>query len=173
LQTTIKKKIKIYSDNIDADDDLFKYLANNCIYLIKGNDNNLNAWYYVLVNPSLRQEFKKALHDDIIHIEQYGIIINSAYGKKPPKNIDDHIKQKFNTSISCDCYDDYQINEPLNKHDENNVIDKIIESINDDNIVIDKIIESINDESVKVKPKKTVKMELNSKTNYKNVTITI
>ena len=66
------------------------------IYLVKGVDKGLNAWYYVLVNPNLTDEFMKQLNDEIIHLEQLGIILDSAYGEEPPDNITEKIKLEYN-----------------------------------------------------------------------------
>ena len=40
------------------------------IYLVKGVDDERNAWYYVLVERLKLSLFLKALNDDIIHLEK-------------------------------------------------------------------------------------------------------
>ncbi|MFT6107059.1 MAG: oligoribonuclease NrnB/cAMP/cGMP phosphodiesterase (DHH superfamily) [Rickettsiales bacterium] len=72
-------------------------LKNNSdlVYLVKGVDDNRNAWYYVLVEREKLPEFLKALNDDIIHLESYGQILNSAYGEEPPEEITEQIKQEY------------------------------------------------------------------------------
>ncbi len=65
------------------------------IYLVKGVDNNRNAWYYVLVERLKVQMFLKALNDDIIHLENYGIILYSAYGDEPPEEITNKLKEEY------------------------------------------------------------------------------
>lgn len=65
------------------------------IYLVKGVDDSRNAWYYVLVERLKVQLFLKALNDDIIHLENYGIILFSAYGDEPPVNITDTLKAEY------------------------------------------------------------------------------
>ena len=65
------------------------------IYLVKGIDDNRNAWYYVLVDRLKVSLFLKALNDDIIHLENYGKILYSAYGDEPPKDITDKIKEEY------------------------------------------------------------------------------
>ncbi len=65
------------------------------IYLVKGIDDNRSAWYYVLVERLKVSLFLKALNDDIIHLENYGEILYSAYGEEPPKQITDKIKEEY------------------------------------------------------------------------------
>lgn len=68
------------------------------VYLVKGIDDNRNAWYYVLVERLKVSLFLKALNDEIIHLENYGKILYSAYGDHPPKDITDKIKEEFGVS---------------------------------------------------------------------------
>jgi hypothetical protein len=65
------------------------------IYLVKGIDAGRNAWYYVLVERLKVQLFLKALNDDIIHLENYGKILFSAYGDEPPASITDELKEEY------------------------------------------------------------------------------
>ncbi len=72
-----------------------KKLLANLIYLVKGVDDGRNAWYYVLVERLKVNMFLKALSDDIIHLENYGKILYSAYGDEPPKDITDALKDEY------------------------------------------------------------------------------
>ncbi len=65
------------------------------VYLVKGIDQGRKAWYYVLVERIKLQQFLEALNDDIIHLENYGEIICSAYGEDPEQEITDNIKIKY------------------------------------------------------------------------------
>ncbi len=65
------------------------------IYLVKGVDAGRNAWYYVLVDRIKVQLFLKALNDDIIHLENYGKILFSAYGDEPPEEITNKLKEEY------------------------------------------------------------------------------
>ena len=65
------------------------------IYLVKGVDASRNAWYYVLVERLKVQLFLKALNDDIIHLEEYGKILFSAYGDEPPEEITQKLKDEY------------------------------------------------------------------------------
>jgi hypothetical protein len=78
----------------DASDSVKSSKA-DLIYLVKGVDDNRNAWYYVLVERLKLSLFLKALNDDIIHLENYGEILYSAYGDEPPQEITDELKAKY------------------------------------------------------------------------------
>ena len=75
--------------------DLKKSNKSDLIYLVKGVDEGRNAWYYVLVERLKLSMFLKALNDDIIHLENYGIILYSAYGDEPPQHITDKVKEEY------------------------------------------------------------------------------
>jgi hypothetical protein len=72
-----------------------KAMLAQLIYLVKGIDRGRNAWYYVLVERLKVQLFLKALNDDIIHLENYGKILFSAYGDEPPLDITNEIKEEY------------------------------------------------------------------------------
>lgn len=65
------------------------------IYLVKGTDRDRKAWYYVLVERLKVQLFLKALNDDIIHLENYGKILYSAYGEEPPESVTTQLKEEY------------------------------------------------------------------------------
>eukprot|EP01084_Bolivina_argentea_P056390 103217_1 len=65
------------------------------VYRVNGNDQGRNAWYYVLVDEEKLKSFLKALNDETIHLDQYGVILYSGYGEEPPKYIIDDVKKKF------------------------------------------------------------------------------
>ncbi len=75
--------------------DLQKRAMAELIYLVKGIDAGRNAWYYVLVERNKVQLFLKALNDDIIHLENYGKILYSAYGDEPPAEITGKLKEEY------------------------------------------------------------------------------
>ena len=72
-----------------------KKMQAELIYLVKGIDAGRNAWYYVLVDRLKVQLFLKALNDDIIHLENYGKILFSAYGDEPPADVTDKLKEEY------------------------------------------------------------------------------
>ena len=75
--------------------DPVKKMQAELIYLVKGIDAGRNAWYYVLVDRLKLQLFLKALNDDIIHLENYGKILYSAYGDEPPAEITGRLKEEY------------------------------------------------------------------------------
>jgi len=72
-----------------------KRMQAELIYLVKGVDAGRNAWYYVLVDRLKVQLFLKALNDEIIHLENYGKILFSAYGEEPPAEITKALKEEY------------------------------------------------------------------------------
>lgn len=75
--------------------DTQKHMLAELIYLVKGIDDGRNAWYYVLVERLKVQLFLKALNDEIIHLENYGKILFSAYGDEPPAEITNALKEEY------------------------------------------------------------------------------
>lgn len=72
-----------------------KKMQAELIYLVKGIDAGRNAWYYVLVERLKLQLFLKALNDEIIHLENYGKILYSAYGDDPSAEITTKLKDEY------------------------------------------------------------------------------
>ena len=64
------------------------------IYQVKGVDKGRNTWYFVLVTGS-EKAFLNALKDDIIHLEQYGEILLSAYGDGPDTKIRKSLMEEY------------------------------------------------------------------------------
>ena len=75
--------------------DVTKSNKADLIYLVKGVDDSRNAWYYVLVERLKLSLFLKALNDDIIHLENYGEILYSAYGDEPAQDVTDKLKKEY------------------------------------------------------------------------------
>ncbi len=75
--------------------DPLKKMQAELIYLVKGIDAGRNAWYYVLVDRLKLQLFLKALNDEIIHLENYGRILYSAYGDDPSIEITAKLKEEY------------------------------------------------------------------------------
>jgi len=90
VQESLKKK----KSNLKPIDPQKKMKA-ELIYLVKGVDDNRNAWYYVLVDRLKVQLFLKALNDEIIHLENYGKILFSAYGENPSEDITQSLKEEY------------------------------------------------------------------------------
>ncbi len=75
-----------------------KKMQAELIYLVKGIDAGRNAWYYVLVDRLKVQLFLKALNDEIIHLENYGKILFSAYGDEPAEDVTSSLKEEYGIS---------------------------------------------------------------------------
>ena len=57
------------------------------VYLVKRKDRGRPAWYYVLVEKEKEQEFKEQLHAETIDLSKFGKILQSGFGKDPPKQV--------------------------------------------------------------------------------------
>lgn len=90
----VQESLKSQKSNLKPIDPQKKMKA-ELIYLVKGVDANRNAWYYVLVDRLKVQLFLKALNDEIIHLENYGKILFSAYGDEPPEDITNALKEEY------------------------------------------------------------------------------
>eukprot|EP01084_Bolivina_argentea_P014135 26431_1 len=82
------------------------------IYNVKGNSDGKLAWYLVLVDPDKLEQFKKDLNNNIIHLENLGHIIKSAYGTEPP----------FSAKEQCRLMFDYQ-NQNIIEDESSSLID--------------------------------------------------
>jgi hypothetical protein len=76
-------------------DNSIKSSKSDLIYLVKGIDDNRQAWYYVLVERLKVSLFLKALNDEIIHLDNYGEVLHSAYGENPPEEITNALKAEY------------------------------------------------------------------------------
>jgi hypothetical protein len=67
------------------------------VYLVHGEDESKEAWYYVLIDEDKVNLFESDLNTDIINLEKYGKILYSAYGKNPPQSITHKIQLQYST----------------------------------------------------------------------------
>ena len=93
--SSFAQNVDVKNQNILTPHDTQKHMLAELIYLVKGIDDGRNAWYYVLVERLKVQLFLKALNDEIIHLENYGKILFSAYGDEPPAEITDKLKEEY------------------------------------------------------------------------------
>lgn len=94
-QKILSDAIQKYSSSNKKPVDPQKKMQAELIYLVKGIDAGRNAWYYVLVERLKLQLFLKALNDEIIHLENYGRILYSAYGDDPSSEITEKLKEEY------------------------------------------------------------------------------
>ena len=74
--------------NINLDEWKKQHLPlSELVYLVKGKDDGRDAWYYVLVDPEKHDKFLRDLNDNVIHLEDSGHIIRSAYGDNPDESV--------------------------------------------------------------------------------------
>ena len=96
-----RKRTQTTADRVDdnaSPETQAKRADASLLFLVKGIDDNRPAWYYVLVERLKLTMFKRALNDNIIHLEEYGKILYSAYGENPPEKIKKKIREEFGIS---------------------------------------------------------------------------
>ncbi|AZL15329.1 hypothetical protein [Rickettsiales endosymbiont of Stachyamoeba lipophora] len=65
------------------------------IYLIKGKNQGVDAWHYVLVNKVKLPIFLKKITESSLDASLYGSILYSGWGTNPPARIANLIKEKY------------------------------------------------------------------------------
>lgn len=57
------------------------------IYLVTGGRDHTArpAWYYVQVEPHLKLRFERAIKSGAMNVSEFGRILESGYGEKPPE----------------------------------------------------------------------------------------
>lgn len=82
----ITKKVKI---------DPIKKAQSDLVYLVTGTDRDKSAWYYVLVDRLKVRMFLQAMKSTSINLDDFGQVIYSAYGEKPPEDITNKVKEEY------------------------------------------------------------------------------
>ena len=82
-------------NSINSKIDPKKRAMADLIYLVNGNDRGRAAWYYVVVDRLKVQMFLKAMNSDSINLDDYGVVIYSAYGDNPPESITQKVKEEY------------------------------------------------------------------------------
>eukprot|EP00050_Salpingoeca_kvevrii_P013793 m.31083 g.31083 ORF g.31083 m.31083 type:complete len:721 (+) comp5304_c0_seq1:82-2244(+) len=90
----IGKEVWTRSRLRSAVDSMDKKTINDRIFLVRGVDNGRDAWYYILVLRSLL-DFQVELGSPVIHLENHGKILDSAYGKDPSDAVENRIKAEY------------------------------------------------------------------------------
>ncbi|HEU5047721.1 MAG TPA: hypothetical protein VFT64_07750 [Rickettsiales bacterium] len=65
------------------------------VYLVTGNDAGRDLWHYVLVDKAKLPLFKRMVNSPTIDVAEYGKVLYSGWGKEPPQEITEKIKQDY------------------------------------------------------------------------------
>jgi len=67
------------------------------IYLVTGGQDQtgMPAWHYVQVVPHRRSMFERKISSGEVSLTEYGAIIESGYGTKPPQEIIDFMSRTY------------------------------------------------------------------------------
>ncbi len=85
----------LQSKNAKLPIDMKKRAMAELIYLVHGDDNGRNAWYYILVDRLKVQMFLKAMKSPTINLDDYGKVLYSAYGDNPPESVTQKLKDEY------------------------------------------------------------------------------
>ncbi|MFM9890248.1 MAG: hypothetical protein ACKVOE_06365 [Rickettsiales bacterium] len=67
------------------------------IYLVTGGRDHTGrpAWYYIDVLPHRKLQFERVLRSGAMSLTEYGTILQSGYGTKPPQQTIAFMKQEY------------------------------------------------------------------------------
>ena len=63
-------------------------IKSHLVYLVHDKDRGYPAWHYVLIDKEKHDDFKANVATGAITLTDYGRVLESGWGKDPPKNID-------------------------------------------------------------------------------------
>ena len=74
---------------------------NSNIFLVSGGKDKFerDAWYYVKVEPFKTSLFQRDISKGKINLTEYGEILESGFGKTPPDNIKQKMKDEYNFEV--------------------------------------------------------------------------
>ncbi len=75
----------------------------NRIYVVRRYDRGSPAWHYVLVYDHLLESFKRACASGTVDVALYGHVLDSGWGRDPPKDVVDRISIKAPDSVVRGC----------------------------------------------------------------------
>ena len=67
--------------------------ASERIYLFRGKDRGKPAWHYVLVEKALLPLLLRRTNGDSLDVADFGLILESGWGKDPPENVRTNINE--------------------------------------------------------------------------------
>lgn len=82
-------------NNPQGKSNLINRASADLIYLVTGTDRDKSAWYYVLVDRLKVRMFLQAMKSSSINLDDFGKVIYSAYGEKPPEDITNKVKKEY------------------------------------------------------------------------------
>ena len=63
------------------------------IYTVRGQDRGWDAWHIVFIKRELHEDFHKQMSTRSVDVAEYGNVIKSGWGKDPPDDIIEKLKQ--------------------------------------------------------------------------------
>lgn len=90
--------------------DRSKHNLSKYIYLVTGQDKGRDAWHYVLVDPPKLQVFRAKTQGGSLDVADYGKVLYSGWGKTPPEDIKEKIKDEYLSPEARKREDEYELN---------------------------------------------------------------
>lgn len=78
------------------------------IYLVNGQDRGRDAWHYVLVDPPKLSVFRQKTQGGSLDVADYGKVLFSGWGKTPPPEIKEKIKNEYLSPEARKREDEYE-----------------------------------------------------------------
>lgn len=88
--------------------DRSKHNLSKYIYLVTGQDKGRDAWHYVLVDPPKLQVFRAKTQGGSLDVADYGKVLYSGWGKTPPDDIKEKIKDEYLSPEARKREDEYE-----------------------------------------------------------------
>lgn len=73
----------------------FQSSRGDLVYLVRGDDAGRDVWHYVLVDKAKLPLFKRMVTSSSIDVAEYGQVLYSGWGKEPPQEITEKVKQQY------------------------------------------------------------------------------
>ena len=80
-----------------------KLRASPRIFLVRGKDHGRPAWHYVFIvdDDDIKQAFLAKVATGSLDVANYGQILRSGWGEKPPSEVTDKIEKEYLLSYNC------------------------------------------------------------------------
>jgi hypothetical protein len=77
--------------------EMIKTARKEQLYIVYGRDNGKAAWYCIQVDQLKLAVFKAHLKTkpDVIHLDSYGKVLYCGWGKNPPQDIINEIRDQY------------------------------------------------------------------------------
>jgi hypothetical protein len=72
-----------------------KVLTNSVVYLERGKIGEKSVWYFIEVSRLKEPLYQRIKPGSLMNLSDYGQVILSGYGLRPPQAVEDWIQEKY------------------------------------------------------------------------------